>query len=66
MTDLLERLLNFVRIVEAYKTVGGCVSELTPSAKLGKVARSRKHVDKGMLLLSCLTAFLATFLTSLF
>ncbi|MDU6079563.1 MAG: FUSC family protein [Pantoea sp.] len=28
--------------------------------------RSHKHVDKGMLLLSCLTAFLATFLTCLF
>jgi uncharacterized membrane protein YccC len=66
LTGLLERLLNFVRIAEAYQTVGDRVSELTPSAKPGKVARSHKHVDKGMLLLSCLTAFLATFLTSLF
>ena len=66
LAGLLERLLNFVRIAEAYQTVGERVSDLTPSAKPGKVARSHKHVDKGMLLLSCLTAFLATFLTCLF
>jgi len=63
---LLERLLNFVRIAEAYQTVGERFSDLTPSAKPGKVARSHKHVDKGMLLLSCATAFLATFMTCLF
>jgi len=66
LTGLLERLLNFVRIAEAYQTVGDRVSDLTPSARPGKVARSHKHVDKGMLLLSCLTAFLATFVTCLF
>lgn len=66
LAGLLERLLNFVRIAEAYQTVGERVSDLTPSTKPGKVARSHKHVDKGMLLLSCLTAFLATFLTCLF
>lgn len=66
LTGLLERLLNFVRIAEAYQTVGDRVSDLTPSARPGKVTRSHKHVDKGMLLLSCLTAFLATFVTCLF
>lgn len=66
LTGLLERLLNFVRIAEAYQTVGDRVSDLTPSARPGKVTRSHKHVDKGMLLLSCLTAFLATSVTCLF
>ncbi len=66
LTGLLERLLNFVRIAEAYQTVGDRVSDLTPSARPGKVARSHEHVDKGMLLLSCLTAFLATFVSFLF
>ncbi|RPD96829.1 FUSC family protein [Candidatus Pantoea deserta] len=66
LTGLLERLLNFVRIAEAYQTVGDRVSDLSPRAATRKVPRSHKHVDKGMLLLSCFTAFLATFLCCLF
>lgn len=66
LTGLLERLLNFVRIAEAYQTVGEHVSDLPIHAGRGKIKRSHKHVDKGLLLLSCFTAFLATFMTCLF
>lgn len=66
LAGLLERLLNFVRIAEAYQTVGDRVSDLTPSARAKKSGRSHRHIDKGMLLLSCFTAFCATFITCLF
>ncbi|MDI9278085.1 FUSC family protein [Pantoea sp. EABMAA-21] len=66
LIGLLERLLNFVRIANAYHSVSERVSEWTPTVKPGKTVRAHKHVDKGLLLLSCFTAFLATFATCLF
>ncbi|ORM70225.1 FUSC family protein [Pantoea rwandensis] len=66
LIGLLERLLNFVRIANAYHSVSERVSEWTPTVKPGKTVRAHKHVDKGLLLLSCFTAFLATFGTCLF
>lgn len=66
LIGLLERLLNFVRIADAYQSVSERVSEWTPTVKAGKPARAHKHVDKGLLLLSCFTAFSATFVTCLF
>ncbi|KHJ68478.1 fusaric acid resistance protein [Pantoea rodasii] len=66
LIGLLERLLNFVRIADAYQSVSERVSEWTPTVKAGKPARAHKHVDKGLLLLSCFTAFFATFATCLF
>ncbi|KGT92796.1 FUSC family protein [Enterobacter cancerogenus] len=66
LIGLLERLLNFVRIANAYHSVSERVSEWTPTVKPGKTVRAHKHVDKGLLLLSCFTAFLATFVTCLF
>ncbi|KJV30351.1 FUSC family protein [Pantoea sp. SM3] len=66
LIGLLERQLNFVRIANAYHSVSERVSEWTPTVKPGKTVRAHKHVDKGLLLLSCFTAFLATFATCLF
>ncbi len=66
LMGLLERLLNFVRIVDAYQSVSERVSEWTPAVKAGKMARAHKHVDKGLLLLSSFTAFIATFVTCVF
>lgn len=66
LMGLLERLLNFVRIVDAYQSVSERVSEWTPTVKAGKMARAHKHVDKGLLLLSSFTAFIATFVTCVF
>jgi uncharacterized membrane protein YccC len=66
LIGLLERLLNFVRIANAYHSVSERVSEWTPTVKPGKTVRAHKHVDKGLLLLSCFTAFFATFATCLF
>ena len=66
LIGLLERLLNFVRIADAYHSVSERVSDWTPAVKPGKASRAHKHVDKGLLLLSCFTAFIATFATCLF
>lgn len=67
LLGLLERLLNFVRIAHAYHSVSERVSEWTPTVKPGKtVARTHRHIDKGLLLLSSFTAFIATFATCLF
>lgn len=67
LLGLLERLLNFVRIANAYHSVSERVSEWTPTVKPGKtVVRSHRHIDKGLLLLSSFTAFIATFATCLF
>ncbi|KAF0855959.1 FUSC family protein [Pantoea dispersa] len=66
LIGLLERLLNFVRIADAYHSVSERVSDWTPAVKPGKASRAHKHVDKGLLLLSCFTAFIATFASCLF
>jgi Predicted membrane protein len=66
LIGLLERLLNFVRIADAYHSVSERVSDWTPAVKPGKASRAHKHVDKGLLFLSCFTAFIATFASCLF
>lgn len=68
MIGLLDRLANFVRIADAYQTVSARASDLYhhDNAPSVKSTRNHRHHDKGLLLLSSLTAFLATFLSCLF
>ncbi|PLR34624.1 FUSC family protein [Chimaeribacter californicus] len=66
LIGLLERLADFVRIAGAYQSVSVLVSDLSGDTRLAKKARAHRHIDKGMLLLSALTAFLATFGSCLF
>lgn len=66
LIGLLERLLNFVRITDAWQSVSARVSELPGERGPAKSARAHRHIDKGMLLLSAFTAFLATFVSCLF
>lgn len=68
LLGLLERLANFVRVVDAYQSVSARASDLYSDgdAPLVKNPREHRHIDTGLLLLSSLTAFLATFLSSLF
>ncbi|CUU23753.1 putative ArAE family transporter [Duffyella gerundensis] len=68
LTGLLERLSNMVRIVEAYHTVSERGSDLWSDSDSAPVSNPRayRHIDNGLLLLSCSTAFLATLLSSLF
>lgn len=65
INGLLVRLGDFVRISDAYYSASqrtGRFAE-TPSSKR---SYAHWHIDKGMLLLSSFTAFLATFLSCLF
>ena len=67
LMGLLERLLNFVRIADAYHGVSEHISEWSPAIKAGKtISRSRRHIDEGLVMLSSFTAFLATFTCCLF
>ncbi|WP_312239751.1 FUSC family protein [Pantoea sp.] len=66
LIGLLERLLNFIRITDAWQSVSARVSELPGDRAPVKSARAHRHIDKGMLLLSSFTAFLATFVSCLF
>ncbi len=66
LTGLLERLVDFVRIAGAYQSVSTLVSDLSGDTRLHKSARASRHIDTGLVLLSALTAFLATFLACLF
>ncbi|MEI2264628.1 FUSC family protein [Erwinia sp. CGal63] len=66
LIGLLERLADFVRIAGAYQSVSVLVSDLSGDTSLAKEARAERHIDKGLLLLSATTAFLATFISSLF
>ncbi|MGE9549629.1 FUSC family protein [Erwinia amylovora] len=63
---LLERLLNFIRISESYFNAKERVSQLGSEKKPSKLKLIRKHRDKGLILLSCFTAFFATMLGCLF
>lgn len=65
-SGLLERLENVVRIAQAYQGVSERVSELKRGGKRVKPPKGGRHVDKGMLLLSSFTAFVATMLACLF
>lgn len=66
LIGLLERLADFARITGAYQSVSVLVSDLSGDTSLAKTSRAHRHVDKGLLLLSAVTAFLATFLSCLF
>ena len=66
LIGLLERLLNFVRITDAWQSVSARVSELPSETRSTKSPRAHRHIDKGLLLLSAFTAFLATFVSCLF
>lgn len=66
LIGLLERLADFVRIAGAYQSVSALVSDLSGDTSLARKARPQRHIDKGMLLLSASTAFLATFGSCLF
>jgi uncharacterized membrane protein YccC len=68
LIGLLERLANVVRIVDAYQNVSARAGDLysDSDAPLVNNPREHRHIDKGLLLLSSLTAFLATFLSSLY
>ncbi len=60
-TGLLERLTDFVRIAAAYQSVSGLVSDLSGDTTLARGKRTHRFFDKGMIRLSALTAFCATF-----
>ncbi|KAF0853939.1 FUSC family protein [Pantoea dispersa] len=60
-TGLLERLVDFVRIAGAYQSVGGLVSDLSGDTTLARGKRTHRFFDKGLIRLSALTAFCATF-----
>lgn len=68
LIGLLERLANFVRIADSYQNVSARTSDLWSNndRQATKNKRAHRHIDSGLLLLSCSTAFLATFLSSLF
>ncbi|MGD8105507.1 FUSC family protein [Pantoea sp. FN0302] len=67
-TGLLERLGNFVRIDDAWHNVTARAADLYSSsdAVLSKSSTNMRHTDQRLLLLSAVTAFMATFLSSLF
>ncbi|YCH29338.1 FUSC family protein [Erwinia sp. PK3-005] len=67
-TGLLERLANFVRIGDAWHNVTARAADLYSSGDsvLSTGGANLRHTDRGLLLLSALTAFLATFLSCLF
>lgn len=67
-TGLLERLANFVRIGDAFQNVSARAADLYSNceAELAKNSGNVRHTDRGLLLLSAVTAFMATFLASLF
>ncbi|MEK9539049.1 FUSC family protein [Pantoea agglomerans] len=68
LIGLLERLANFVRIADAYENVSARAGDLYSHGDGAAIRniREHRHIDKGLLRLSALTAFLATFLSSLF
>lgn len=61
LTGLLERLADFVRIAGAYQSVGDLVSDLSGDTTLARGKRTHRFFDKGLIRLSALTAFCATF-----
>ncbi|WP_182611426.1 FUSC family protein [[Pantoea] beijingensis] len=63
---LMERLGNFVKITDAYASVGKRVDNFEENTRRIKRTRAHWYVDKGLLMLSSFTAFLATFVTCLF
>jgi len=66
LVGLLERLLNFVRVAESYFGARERVSLISSKKQRGGQKLIKKHADKGLMLLSCFTAFAATMLCCLF
>ncbi|MGE9550354.1 FUSC family protein [Erwinia amylovora] len=66
LIGLLERLADVVRIAGAYQSVSDLVSDLSGDTSLARKERSSPHIDTGLVLLSSLTSFLATFGACLF
>lgn len=66
LIGLLERLQNFIRLSESYMGAKERVSTMGAERKRNKVKLIRKHSDRGLILLSCFTAFTATMLGCLF
>jgi len=61
LSGLLERMCDFVRIAGAYQSVNGMVSDLSGDTTLARGKRTHRFFDKGLIRLSALTAFCATF-----
>mgnify|MGYP004708450403 CR=1 FL=1 len=61
LTGLLERMADFVRIADAYQSVGGLVSNLSGDTTPARGKQTHRFYDKGMIRLSALMAFCATF-----
>ncbi len=66
LTGLMERLLNFIRLSESYFSVKERVKSMEQTKKRDKEKLRKGQVDRGMILLSCFTAFLTTMLGCLF
>ncbi len=66
LNGLLARLANFVKITDAYTSVGRRVGSFEENVNPAKRTHAHWHIDKGLLLLSSFTAFLATFASCLF
>ncbi|KQN42759.1 fusaric acid resistance protein [Serratia sp. Leaf50] len=66
LIGLMERLQNFIRLSESYLGAKERVTSIAPEKKRGKTKLIRKHSDKGLILLSCFTAFTATMIGCLF
>ncbi len=66
LIGLLERLQNFIRLSESYLGAKERVSTMGNQRNRDKVKLIRKHADRGLILLSCFTAFAATMLGCLF
>jgi len=60
-TGLLERMADFVRIANAYQSVGALVSDLSGDTTPARGNRTHRFYDKGLIRLSALTAFAAVF-----
>ena len=61
LSGLLERMIDFVRIAGAYQSVSGMVSDLSGDTTLARGRRTHRFFDRGLIRLSALTAFCATF-----
>ncbi len=61
LSGLLERMIDFVRIAGAYQSVSGMVSDLSGDTTLARGKRTHRFFDRGLIRLSALTAFCATF-----
>ncbi|QII37235.1 FUSC family protein [Rouxiella badensis] len=66
LIGLMERLLNFIRLSESYLGAKERVNLMGQQRKRNKDKLIKRHADRGMILLSCFTAFFATMVGCLF